>query len=263
MILFNCSKCGEQLEAPQSIAGQTLKCPRCGLHEIVPTPSIVKGTVEKSKKATNTFLIKVWENTPKPFKNAFLATVGVVAAVLLSYFVYANVFASEPSNIEKNTSLLAKHKLFPLGSETVIFRGRQLLRYKFAPDANNPTTNLSLFYDSNNTLVGVSAWWNGTVGGLPADLATDKQAYYINKAVCDGFKKIVGLYMVFSPDDFFFTSGDTGPKHFNKRKGKWAIQINRYETEFVGSELHRDLAGTLRNNKDYGVYQFIATAQSW
>lgn len=37
MIQFNCSKCGEPMEAPASEAGSALKCPKCGLHEKVPS----------------------------------------------------------------------------------------------------------------------------------------------------------------------------------------------------------------------------------
>lgn len=36
MIKFKCSKCGEKLEAPESLAGQALQCPKCKLHEKVP-----------------------------------------------------------------------------------------------------------------------------------------------------------------------------------------------------------------------------------
>jgi len=37
MIQFKCSKCGEEMEAPVSEAGNALKCPKCGLHEKVPS----------------------------------------------------------------------------------------------------------------------------------------------------------------------------------------------------------------------------------
>ena len=36
MITFKCTKCGETMEAPESLAGKTLQCPKCGLHESVP-----------------------------------------------------------------------------------------------------------------------------------------------------------------------------------------------------------------------------------
>jgi hypothetical protein len=36
MIKFKCTKCGEGLEAPESLVGQAVKCPKCELHEEVP-----------------------------------------------------------------------------------------------------------------------------------------------------------------------------------------------------------------------------------
>ncbi len=37
MITFNCSKCQEQLEAPLSMAGERLQCPKCRFPEVIPT----------------------------------------------------------------------------------------------------------------------------------------------------------------------------------------------------------------------------------
>ena len=36
MIYFNCSKCGETLEAPESMRGETLQCPKCQFPEKIP-----------------------------------------------------------------------------------------------------------------------------------------------------------------------------------------------------------------------------------
>ncbi len=36
MIHFTCKTCGEQMEAPEAMAGQILPCPGCGLSEKVP-----------------------------------------------------------------------------------------------------------------------------------------------------------------------------------------------------------------------------------
>ena len=33
MIDFDCKNCGEGMEAPESLAGESLQCPRCKLHE--------------------------------------------------------------------------------------------------------------------------------------------------------------------------------------------------------------------------------------
>jgi hypothetical protein len=37
MIYFKCSQCGEKMEAPASLKGQLLSCPKCNLHQTVPT----------------------------------------------------------------------------------------------------------------------------------------------------------------------------------------------------------------------------------
>lgn len=265
MILFECSKCGEKLEAPQSLAGQSVECPQCGLHERVPTPSVVKESVEKSKKATNTFLITIWRNTPRPFKNAFLTTVGVLTAILLSYFVYAKVFASKTSSIEKYTTILAEYKLFPLGSESGIFRGRQLLGYAFVPDANFRNPSLSLWYDSNNILVGISGNWFGNVFGAPAGRLEDDQSYNRSDIVWSGFEKLVKTTLIFAPDNFVKrSSGDIyGDIYYVKKdQGKWSIIITRIKTEITGSENHRMFIRAA-GSEDYSIYDFTATAQAW
>ena len=38
MITFKCFHCNEELEAPGSMVGETIKCPGCGRNEVVPNP---------------------------------------------------------------------------------------------------------------------------------------------------------------------------------------------------------------------------------
>ena len=42
MITFNCFECNEELEAPQSMVGEKIKCPGCGRNETVPNPDVLK-----------------------------------------------------------------------------------------------------------------------------------------------------------------------------------------------------------------------------
>jgi DNA-directed RNA polymerase subunit RPC12/RpoP len=35
MIYFKCSQCGASMEAPDSLKGQLLACPKCGSHQTV------------------------------------------------------------------------------------------------------------------------------------------------------------------------------------------------------------------------------------
>jgi len=41
LINFKCTKCGELLEAPESMAGQAVQCPKCKLHEKVPNYRLI------------------------------------------------------------------------------------------------------------------------------------------------------------------------------------------------------------------------------
>jgi len=61
MISFNCSKCGEVLEAPESLIGQVLKCPKCSLHEQVPNKSSLITDTSKVPPVSS-----VLPDTPRP-----------------------------------------------------------------------------------------------------------------------------------------------------------------------------------------------------
>ena len=50
VIYFKCTKCGEGMEAPESMAGDAFVCPKCGLHERV--PSIPPAAAPVSDKGT-------------------------------------------------------------------------------------------------------------------------------------------------------------------------------------------------------------------
>ena len=95
MILFKCSKCGEQLEAPQSLAGQSVECPKCNLHEKVPTPIVPLDSIDGPKKASRNFLAASWHSIPKPFKNTFLGTLGIISALWLFLFLVVNLNQSK------------------------------------------------------------------------------------------------------------------------------------------------------------------------
>ncbi len=90
MIKFKCLKCGEGLEAPESLANQSLQCPKCKRYVKVPRRKSKKAedVSRKAGKIAGNVLIRFWENTPSPFRNAFLATLGVVAALLIAFYIY-------------------------------------------------------------------------------------------------------------------------------------------------------------------------------
>jgi len=42
MITFKCFHCNEELEVPQSMIGEQIKCPGCGRNETIPNPEVLQ-----------------------------------------------------------------------------------------------------------------------------------------------------------------------------------------------------------------------------
>ena len=45
MIQFKCSKCGEELEAPESLKNERLQCPKCRYPEVIPDDDQAKASI--------------------------------------------------------------------------------------------------------------------------------------------------------------------------------------------------------------------------
>lgn len=84
MIKFNCTECGEKLESPSSLQGKSLRCPMCKTRVKVPVVAPKKPIVRK----TGNILLRAWRNSPAPFRTAFLATFGVISALVLAFYIY-------------------------------------------------------------------------------------------------------------------------------------------------------------------------------
>ena len=100
MIKFKCSKCGEGLEAPDSLCGEVLKCPKCGLHEKVPGKKRNQGSPKGFSKLT-TVLIAI----------IFFIFGGIISGTVFS------LKNEHPQTLEiKNTSALPNN-IFEMNKE--------------------------------------------------------------------------------------------------------------------------------------------------
>ena len=70
MIQFKCYKCGEGLEAPNSLKGQTIQCPKCQADNIVKT---------------------------YPHKNIFIITAAIVVLAAVSFLIFMNLSSTASS----------------------------------------------------------------------------------------------------------------------------------------------------------------------
>ena len=253
MINFKCSQCGEKLEAPESLQGSSLKCPMCKTATKIPKHKPSKQVARK----TGNLLIHIWDNSPAPFKTAFLATLGVFTAVFVGWLVYGHFFVTT-NDFEKCKAKLEENSLFFTGSSAGILRGRSLQKFQFSPDVNYFTPNLSLWCDEDGEVVGISASYFGTVNGSSADIQNDDAAWDRNHNVSEGFKSIVNYSTYFSNSDFRANIDGTGDILTDTHK-KWNIQVNRAKSFEIGSELHL----MFTQGKDPAVYHFLVTAQAW
>jgi len=253
MINFKCSQCAEKMEAPESLQGSSLKCPMCKTVTKIPINRPSKQITRK----TGNLLIRIWDNSPAPFKTAFLATLGVFTAVFVGWLVYGHFFVTT-NDFEKCKAKLEEQKLFFISSGSGIFRGRSLQRFQFSPDANYYTPNLSLWCDSEGSVVGISSSYFGTLNGFPADIVNDNASWERSNKVCEGFESIVNYNTYFSDSNFTANSDGLG-EIFSDTYRKWNIQAHRTETYEIGSELHSQFT----RGEDPTVYLFLVTAQTW
>jgi len=90
-----CPNCQTRFKAPDSYAGKTVKCLKCKNSFTIelPEPEKISLPVPLNvlpilpTKHRGNFFIKLWNNSPVVFRNAFLATLGVLSALLFAYYV--------------------------------------------------------------------------------------------------------------------------------------------------------------------------------
>jgi len=92
-----CPNCQTRFKAPDSYAGKTVKCLKCKNSFTIelpkPEPEKISLPVPLNTlpvppiKQRGNFFIKLWNNSPVAFRTAFLATLGVLSALLFAYYV--------------------------------------------------------------------------------------------------------------------------------------------------------------------------------
>ncbi len=261
-----CPNCKAVQDVPAEYIGKDVTCRRCNelfVAEKFKKPPIVIPPVLPS---TGNFITKAWKRTPIAFKTSFLATLGVITALLLTFYLYGNVLVkTSRSDIQGVKSQLFKEKLFPVNQfgKSGVLRGRILDEYKFVPDASQPYPYLSVWLDENYKLAGISAVWFGAPNGYPADIHSDKQEYFRNYCACKGFQTLTG-YDLTNFDISKFTiktdSAITSEDYF-EYYGKWHIVVSRTKSSLKGSDVHKRMCTTMK--MENAVYSFTATAQNW
>lgn len=236
MIYFRCSHCGENMEAPASLKGELLKCPKCGLHQTVKNPN---------RK-------KLW------------ITLGIISVLFLSFCIYRYRSHSDLQNIEWAKKKLAANGLFLTNftGKSGILRGRSLIEYKFAADATQldwpDCPYLSIWTDDKGNIAGILALWNEKKEQIWPDFPpsspdkndpnnfkdwyeNDFRDWLYNNRVKENFQKLTGFYMV----DLKFQK-EQYDEICNVQYEKWFISITRH-----------------RWNIDEVKYLYMATAQNW
>ena len=267
MIALTCYTCHEQLEAPASLAGQAIKCPRCGTLNKISSPpkmplpensqSLEKAAkaAQAAKKHTSNGILRIWKKTPLAFRSGLLATLGVMTALYIGYkFITPTSNNHQISGVQQCKAILAKEGLFPYGTrQTGVLRARQLMYIEFRPNANFDHPALNVWFDENLEFVGVSASWKGGGDGSPLILSSNNsdQEFMQNYSVSASFSKLIGTHSTF---DFlgkgvFHIDPETELDTTNTQINNWKIVTYR-------------LSSTDTNYK-YPVYVYVATAHNW
>jgi hypothetical protein len=275
-MITQCPKCLEQQEIPDPYRGREIKCLHCKepFHATetmplpqLPKPDVVAETIQIVKKHNP--IRSAWNKMPKPFKTAFLSTFGVMSALLITYYVYGNTLGirtlktpkSPLMSLEKAKSVLAEKGLFHDGRlpQKGILRGRALTSICFVPDANKDYTELKLWSDENNYVVGISARWYGSIYGSPVDLLNDSGSYDLFDITSCAFRDLTGFKLHAIVDLSF--KNDGGKDIAYSYDNIWAIVVTRTHSSLLGDKSYNERCKMFGGDKR--VYQFLLTAQSW
>lgn len=260
-----CPYCKTIFDVPPEYKDKKVKCRRCD-KDFKPVKFKKPPIVIPNLPSRGNFLTKLWTKSPTAFKAGFLTTLGVVSALVLSFYVYRHLFLLDRTPTVENVKAgLLKYDLFPIYpvGQAGILRGRPLWEYKFVPDATQSLPFLSVWMDEHNRVVGVSVTWRGESTGSPADVKNDKTEQFRTKAVCKGFESLTEFDLTELSDKNFVKDEsitDFDEVYF-KKHNQWFIQISREKSIAEGSENYKKACRALGINAQ--IYRFIATAQNW
>jgi hypothetical protein len=212
-----CKQCHQVFSIPQppiEIAPQPVTC----------TPE--KITPDTIKRGIKSILFHTWARQPVAFRTGFITTLGVMSALMLTWYLYGSwlrytspaVLSSaavnqtsqnaatkeaQPSqshsiSIETLAKSLHKIGLYHDGKEgfLFVFRGRNLYKFTYLPDANYDFPELCLYTNISGNVVGVSAMYRADDTGMPSGFdetnywtkTQNEQIKLRNFCVCLGFK---------------------------------------------------------------------------
>jgi len=113
-----CPKCKKILSVPDTYKNKRIRCKFCEqilkaipltIKIVVPTNIMQKTEAPKKtseykpRPSRSNFLTKIWTKSPAPFRNAFLATLGVLSALFMVYYLYGiNKWFQRPVDDIKN-----------------------------------------------------------------------------------------------------------------------------------------------------------------
>lgn len=257
-----CPHCKTIFNVPPEYKDKKVKCRRCD-KDFKPVKFEKPPIVIPNLPSRGNFLTNFWTKSPTAFKAGFLTTLGVVSALVLSFYVYRHIIitplATRPINTVKKQ--LSKHRLFPITLIGVpnFLRGRYLSEYQFFPDATRNNPFLSVWTDRSGVIVGVSTDWLGASDGYPADIDNDRVIYSCGTDICDGFKDLTGFDLTRLPAADFIHK--EGKEVYQKQFRKWLICIVRTKSAFKSSKMHKQ--NCRLRHIDPQIYHFLATAQNW
>lgn len=270
-----CPQCGNVFDVPNHYFEKPVKCLVCKFQfvatQYTPVPiteevgKVASKAVENVKK--NNPIRSAWSRMPTAFKTAFLATFGVLSAIMITYYIYGHSFGLKRSprglDMAYYKNLLEENGLYRNGElpKKDILRGRALTSTCFVPDANKVCPYLELWTDDDGGVVGVSAEWYANILGIPAGLFNDSTMESLCASTCHAFEMLT---------KFSHYSIQFDNIVFKKEEDK---EIGFVRTEFGVITVIR-LPLNLRGDKgfyeeckklkiDNRLYRFVLTAQNW
>lgn len=278
---FTCPHCQKEYDLDNAHSGQKARCKKCHqifiIHEIIQIHPSNIAQQDPVKHLTETVKIKtvnsakrIWNHSPVQFRNAFLATFGVLSALLITLYIYGGIFhstsgsassvQSTPERIKDHAimldqarSLLESNGVYHDGSlpKLVTFRGRNLYRTVYSPDANYFVPNMALYTDIHGCVVGCMVLYmsDKTNTDLRRCLS-DKLIKESSDAAFVRQKSALNAFSVLISDDPTLQKNFTSMNKDDSQsviytKGIWTIEI-------VKSEI-------IKND----LYSYMVVAQSW
>jgi predicted Zn finger-like uncharacterized protein len=177
---FQCPHCTTSYDHRKAHTGQKAKCKQCGhLFRIAQTIELTPAAAYPSNQPSQPIIetagvalvgvvARGWNKAPAAFRTAFLSTLGVLSALMITWFIYGklpqqnNPIQNKPAQtLDSVSSQLATCGLYPdmASPRSGIFRGRILKEYRFLPDANYGNDYLSVWMDESQRIVGISMVW--------------------------------------------------------------------------------------------------------